>query len=526
MEPSTGAQRVRRKWSRKDNADVLRCYFKAIEQPGRGYRQRMHVEWQRIREDRPETEQRLADQVRYVRKNHLFTKVEEDAIQNEQQQQRQGVPSASVTAPPGGSVHGDGMSSDQDGLHVDSHASGVQTGGAVRAASTCRLDAGLVAGVSVAGGTEEVVGRCEEDQGSAEPSTPHQQELPRPEVSTDRRGQDTIPNEWSAMLRTYDKDEDRTVADTLYTTYMLWRETTPTERPSLPTPRNVPTKQINRETKRVDMILPGVCSFIEKHYGMNITEVNNVIYSTARYILARCSVRLSGNNTSTNIKKPKARPQWEIALEQQIKSVRAEVSRLTALSKHPTPRQSRLWEIYQLPDFESLTSLLEQQKAQLLALAARLRRRKEEERIRLTRLTFETNERQYYREMNNMIAQQPEPAITVDVLQKTLGSTRLWGAAGMDKIQGYWLKRLTSTHLYLLKVFSDIIAGEVQMPAWLVEGRTVLLPKTDPPTDNPAKYRPITCLSVMYKTLTSCLNTVMNQHIQVNRQNEGRSISS
>jgi hypothetical protein len=39
------------------------------------------------------------------------------------------------------------------------------------------------------------------------------------------------------------------------------------------------------------------------------------------------------------------------------------------------------------------------------------------------------------------------------------------------------------------------------MPEWLTTGTAYLLPKSED-TKEPKNYRPITCLSTMYKTLT------------------------
>jgi len=259
------------------------------------------------------------------------------------------------------------------------------------------------------------------------------------------------------------------------------------------------------------------------------------------------------------------KPEWEIALEQQVKIARAEVSRLTALLQHPTPQQSRLWKRYQLPDIDSVRQLLEVQKAQLLALAARRRRRKEEENTRKLRELFQRNERQFYRNLRSgmkgetnpgstgqlpekdvtqhfweqilstpvdfapgrwlarqhsdatgAINPQAEPMITPEVLKRALDRTRLWGAAGNDEVQGYWIRKLTSLHDYISAAFSDIVCGDSGIPMWMVDGRTVLIPKTGQATPDPSNYRPITCLPVVYKTLTSCLNILMREHIEDN----------
>ena len=43
--------------------------------------------------------------------------------------------------------------------------------------------------------------------------------------------------------------------------------------------------------------------------------------------------------------------------------------------------------------------------------------------------------------------------------------------------------------------------------------RTILIPKTEPPCSNPERYRPITCLNIMYKLLTGALCEIIRQHL-------------
>ena len=50
------------------------------------------------------------------------------------------------------------------------------------------------------------------------------------------------------------------------------------------------------------------------------------------------------------------------------------------------------------------------------------------------------------------------------------------------------------------------------MPQWIVSGRTILIPKTKVACNDPEKYRPITCLNVMY---TSALGEIILQHTEM-----------
>ena len=54
------------------------------------------------------------------------------------------------------------------------------------------------------------------------------------------------------------------------------------------------------------------------------------------------------------------------------------------------------------------------------------------------------------------------------------------------------------------KLYNLVITDPKQIPQWLFYGITYLLPKSNE-TDNPKNYRPITCLTTMYKVLISIL---------------------
>ena len=83
-------------------------------------------------------------------------------------------------------------------------------------------------------------------------------------------------------------------------------------------------------------------------------------------------------------------------------------------------------------------------------------------------------------------------------------------------MQGYWLKKFTFLHSHLAHAFDRILLGTAAIPEWFTNGRTTLIPKSTPPSPDPAKYRPITCLPVVYKIFTSCLGFLMWNHVNNN----------
>ena len=87
---------------------------------------------------------------------------------------------------------------------------------------------------------------------------------------------------------------------------------------------------------------------------------------------------------------------------------------------------------------------------------------------------------------------------------------------GPDLIHGIWLKKFTSLHSALLVNFSEILSEASTLDPKLATGRTVLIIK-DPKRGNiPTNYRPITCLSLVYKLLTGILRHLSYRHLDSN----------
>ena len=95
------------------------------------------------------------------------------------------------------------------------------------------------------------------------------------------------------------------------------------------------------------------------------------------------------------------------------------------------------------------------------------------------------------------------PINTEEILGALRGAKN-FAAPGPDGINTYWLKKFPSCHRHLARVFNSWLNQEQPIPAWFVEGRTVLLPKTGDLSD-PKNYRPITCLNACYKLFTRIL---------------------
>ena len=105
---------------------------------------------------------------------------------------------------------------------------------------------------------------------------------------------------------------------------------------------------------------------------------------------------------------------------------------------------------------------------------------------------------------NAHIEEQQWTDITIGEVEKALNKSYKWKSAGMEKIKNFWLHSLPYTHDLLANLLSEIIRNPENTPDWLPEGLTNLISKSKE-TCNPKNYRPITCLSTIYKLLTSIL---------------------
>ena len=86
-----------------------------------------------------------------------------------------------------------------------------------------------------------------------------------------------------------------------------------------------------------------------------------------------------------------------------------------------------------------------------------------------------------------------------------------WSAPGINGIQNYWWKKMKGTWKSLLNCFNRWVEQPDEIPQWLAQGRTVLLPKTKE-LGNEKNYRPLTCLNTCYKIFTGMIGNYMQEH--------------
>jgi hypothetical protein len=103
--------------------------------------------------------------------------------------------------------------------------------------------------------------------------------------------------------------------------------------------------------------------------------------------------------------------------------------------------------------------------------------------------------------------------IMLEDVKNRIKTVSNWKAPGPDGVQGYWIKKFLALHdkitFYLQKCLD-----EGNCPEWMTTGRTVLIIK-DPSKGNlPGNYRPITCLPLMWKLLTGIISDKLYEHLE------------
>jgi len=88
-----------------------------------------------------------------------------------------------------------------------------------------------------------------------------------------------------------------------------------------------------------------------------------------------------------------------------------------------------------------------------------------------------------------------------------------WKSPGIDHLQNFWWGKFEKIHEKLTNAYNLMTDNPDTIPQWFTSGRTTLLAKKAE-TDVPSNYRPITCLPIAYKIMTSIITKRMKNHLQ------------
>ena len=103
--------------------------------------------------------------------------------------------------------------------------------------------------------------------------------------------------------------------------------------------------------------------------------------------------------------------------------------------------------------------------------------------------------------------------IQITEITSYLSKAHNWKSPGNDQIQNYWLKAIPATHKHITKNFIAIIEEPEKAPDWLTAGITYLIPKSGGGKEV-RNYRPITCLTTKYITLTGIIAKRISTHLE------------
>ena len=298
--------------------------------------------------------------------------------------------------------------------------------------------------------------------------------------------------------------------------------------------------------------------------GVLIWDLDVICYTTAVTILeAKGKLREIKNMT-----KQQNKPGWRIQLEQRIDSLRRRLSFIDIIPKckeeqkytaHQRKIEYKLRKWYGRTTKENLTRIRTLLKQDLASACEKLRRRKVvNERQRINQL-FSNNFKSVYRkfkaEEEINIKKTPsaeqvnsfwkdvwgketpfnsqadwlkkleveyckhvepkEYTLTMEIFKKTLARMPNNKAPEADLIITLWIKRLSATHSYLLRILKEVMVGEADIPSWPAIRKTMLIPKNQD-THQPENYRPVALQNNMFKVYTSILKRFLQDHCETN----------
>ena len=264
------------------------------------------------------------------------------------------------------------------------------------------------------------------------------------------------------------------------------------------------------------------------------------------------------SNSSVNPRTAKGKqPIWMQRIEKQMEELYKDVDRLSKLPHLKPGKRIRLSRKYQVNE-TNVSEVVEICKQKLQALKARKKRYIEAVKRRKQNEDFQHNRKKLFQEIlgssngpdqtpdekecesfwrsiwttdavenestNDIIQKvtsylegterQAECVITTEDLKKQLRKTPNWKAPGIDGLHAFWLKKLTNLHARLATLLNECLTQDIH-PTFTT-GRTVLIQKDKQKGQAASNYRPITCLSTIWKTLTGIITEKMYSHLEHN----------
>lgn len=100
-------------------------------------------------------------------------------------------------------------------------------------------------------------------------------------------------------------------------------------------------------------------------------------------------------------------------------------------------------------------------------------------------------------------------------IERVIKRLHSWKCPGPDNIQNFWWKGFPTVYPFIASALNNHLRSGTNLPDFLTIGQTFLKPKSKN-TKQPDQYRPITCLSTLYKILTATLAKKISKHVTSN----------
>ncbi|EKX73433.1 reverse transcriptase domain containing protein [Theileria equi strain WA] len=120
-----------------------------------------------------------------------------------------------------------------------------------------------------------------------------------------------------------------------------------------------------------------------------------------------------------------------------------------------------------------------------------------------------------YLYLNPTVVREEKDFISEEEFYEIIKGLPDWKACGVDGVYNFFIKRTTHLHPFLYKLTKQACMEPHKIPQWFGKGITYLIKKSDETT--PSNYRPITCMSNLYKLVTKCVYRVLIGIVQERR---------
>lgn len=486
-----GLRRQRMKWTIVMNETIMRIFYKVtnLGQEVVGYRQQLHAEFCRVFPNVQVSEQRVADQYRVILRNNLVPETRLNRIKTEVEQEilsHLNVSNNNVTV----------MQPEQ---HIEARY--------------------------------------------------YDQNLRQPQQENLEQDNNDLYNELSTEMAR---------------AMLEYEGTNPLGRPSLP--------KVN-SSKKLGAVMSVVNTLILPRYvaeSHTLECLHTVIYCAAIAVVRNLGIKVKTRQSPNSLRTEHRMPPWERRLIKKIEDLRKDIG---LLSEHRNGVRTRKVEkraeeiinkfrIHSQHDPANNTAqqCIDTLKQKLSLYSGRLRRYKSSNSRKNDNKLFEQAEKTFYRKINSSTenVNKPYPTkeqieefwgdqlstkvpynskaswvneerqisqgynqmehepFTTEEVSKVLQELHNWKSPGPDGIQSFWFKKIWCAHERLTLLINDIMIDPQRMPAFLTQGITYLSPKDQNNTQDPSKYRPITCLPTLYKMITSCITQRIYKHCEIN----------